>query len=99
MKRILRIVGLVVLLLCGCSFMKGSEVEVQPEQTAAPVATLAPEDYVVPDFTEEEKEGKWGMLSLISIFFYFVRNLRNHEVVIYYVVGVKRSKALWRYGR
>ena len=55
MKKILRIVCMVMLLLlCGCSFMKGSEVEVQPEQTAAPAATLAPEDYVIPDFTEEE---------------------------------------------
>ena len=60
MKRILKIVGMVVLLLCGCSFTKGSEggrqreVEVQPEQTAAPAATLAPQDYVVSDLTEEE---------------------------------------------
>ncbi len=54
MKRRVRIVVLSMLILCACSRKEDLQPEPTQTPTSAPVVTIAPEDYVVPDFTEEE---------------------------------------------
>ena len=54
MKKSLRIAGMIILVLCACSRKEDLQQEPTQTPTSAPVVTIAPEDYVVPDLTEEE---------------------------------------------